>query len=159
MSEITTPSDSKMIKFSAGALQHVVLIPPSMLAGNDVFDSHTIFEQKHWDTATSLLASPTLRLPYSDLSQPSTLHAAVQQLTAYGIVIIQGVPTSATGNKNCSLREVANRFGEIRNTFYGETWDVKSVADSKNIAYTDVDLGLHQDLWWVPSKAGWKHRR
>lgn len=38
-------------------------------------------------------------------------------------------------------------MGEIRRTWYGDrVWDVKSVAGSKNIAYTNLDLGLHMDL-------------
>jgi len=136
-----------MVKLSGHpALQHDVVIPTSLLAGNDIFQSRTLYEARHWDSAATLLKSPTLRLHYQELSKPSGLHAAVQQLIAYGLVVIQGVPTDKTDNDECALREVANLLGEIRNTFYGETWDVKSVANSKNIAYTDVDLGLHQDL-------------
>lgn len=38
-------------------------------------------------------------------------------------------------------------MGEIRHTFYGPLWDVRSLgSSSRNIAYTNVDLGLHMDL-------------
>jgi len=70
----------------------------------------------------------------------------LEQLHVYGIAIIKDVPTKNTGNSDCTLRTVANWIGEIRNTFYGETWDVKSVLNSKNIAYTSDNLGLHMDL-------------
>jgi hypothetical protein len=148
MAEQVSLTGTKMVKFSDHpALQHDVVIPTSLLDGNDIFESRMLYEQRHWDSAATLLKSPTLRLHYQEISKPSGLYAAVQQLTAYGLVVIQGVPTDKTDNKDCTLRDVANLLGEIRNTFYGETWDVKSVANSKNIAYTDVDLGLHQDLW------------
>jgi alpha-ketoglutarate-dependent taurine dioxygenase len=39
------------------------------------------------------------------------------------------------------------QLGEIRNTFYGSLWNVQSLgSQSKNIAYTNFDLGLHMDL-------------
>lgn len=64
----------------------------------------------------------------------------------YGLLFVTNVPTEGTTNDACELRTLATRFGEIRETFYGQTWDVKNVPNSKNIAYTNVDLGLHMDL-------------
>jgi gamma-butyrobetaine dioxygenase len=94
-----------------------------------------------------LLTSPTLRVPYADFkSSPTAMHAALSQVVSYGLVVLTGVPTNATDNATCELRRAMEQIGEIRNTLYGETWDVKALKDSKNIAYTDVDLGFHQDL-------------
>jgi gamma-butyrobetaine dioxygenase len=126
---------------------HLVRIPTEMLSRTKVLESGQLFRQSYWKAAD--LAKSPLRIAYSDLSTPSTLHSATQQLIAYGIVVISGVPTEKTDDKDCSLRDVMKNWGEIRNTFYGETWDVKSLKESKNIAYTDVDLGLHMDLWCV----------
>ena len=85
-----------------------------------------------------------------DLANGSTrddmLLNTLDQLHRFGIVVIKGVPTDKTGDQDCSLREVMGWIGEIRNTFYGETWNVRNVANSKNVAYTDVNLGLHMDL-------------
>lgn len=91
-----------------------------------------------------------LHVQYTDLANGSTrddmLLNTLDQLHRFGIVVIKGVPTDKTGDQDCSLREVMGWIGEIRNTFYGETWNVRNVANSKNVAYTDVNLGLHMDL-------------
>jgi hypothetical protein len=44
------------------------------------------------------------------------------------------------------VEQVAGRIGPIRETFYGASWDVKSVPNAKNIAYTSLFLGFHMDL-------------
>lgn len=116
-----------------------------------IYEETRFTEAVTWDRA-GLVSSPTLRIPYSEyISSPSSLHAAMCQLQIYGIVILTGVPTEKTTNLDCELRKAMNRTGEIRNTFYGETWDVKAIKDSKNIAYTNVDLGVHQDLCYFES--------
>lgn len=46
----------------------------------------------------------------------------------------------------CELRKLAETFSNIRETFYGQVWDVVNVRNSRNIAYTNLDLGLHMDL-------------
>jgi gamma-butyrobetaine dioxygenase len=72
--------------------------------------------------------------------------AAMTQLERDGLLFIHGVPTVETSNESCELRRVAEAFGEIRNTFYGPLWDVKNTRDSRNLAYTNLDLNLHTDL-------------
>jgi len=71
---------------------------------------------------------------------------AIMQLERYGLAFVTGVPTHETSTETCELRKLAEMFGEIRNTFYGELWDVKNIRNSRNIAYTNLDLGLHMDL-------------
>jgi hypothetical protein len=106
--------------------------------------------QRQLWTAKSIVASPHLHVQFQDLIGYSgfeeTLYNTLHQLHKYGIVVIKGVPTEKTDNEDCSLREVMALIGEIRNTFYGETWNVRNVPNSKNVAYTDVNLGLHADL-------------
>lgn len=93
-----------------------------------------------WDR--TILEASNLRMRYDDLD----LAAMLRQVQVYGLVIITGVPTERTSDRDCELRAFMSRIGEIRNTFYGQTWDVKSVVNSKNVAYTSQDLGLHMDL-------------
>lgn len=110
-----------------------------------------IYTPIEWPTRAALLSSPTLRIPYTAfLTSPSHQHALLSQLTGYGLVILTGVPTERTADAECELRTAMGVLGELRNTFYGTTWDVKALRESRNIAYTDVDLGFHQDLWYVP---------
>jgi ATP-dependent protease Clp ATPase subunit len=105
------------------------------------------FPTKTWDTTQGLLDSPTLRIPYEEFkTSPTAMLAALAQVTSYGMVVLTGVPTEKTDDAGCELRAAMEKIGELRHTFYGETWNVKALKDSKNIAYTDVDLGFHQDL-------------
>jgi hypothetical protein len=101
-----------------------------------------------WDTA-GVRASPTLFTDYAALATSEGRLAAYEQVVRYGLLFVRGVPTAETNDASCELRTLAGRFGEIRRTFYGETWDVQSVKESKNIAYTNLDLGLHMDLLCV----------
>jgi gamma-butyrobetaine dioxygenase len=41
------------------------------------------------------------------------------------------------------------RFAEVRDTFYGNVWNLKTMDESRNIAYTSLFLGLHMDLLYV----------
>lgn len=88
------------------------------------------FVHQTWDGESLPLTN--LRFQYSDL--PKSLLKVLEQLQVYGIVVIEGVPTELTSDKECMLRKVTDMIGKIRNTFYGETWDVKSMKQSKNVA-------------------------
>ena len=98
-----------------------------------------------WD-ASYILQTPDLFLSYQSLQTPSGLLAGITQLSKLGLLFVTGVPNVESSNQTCELRTLAHLFGEIRNTFYGELWDVKNVRNSRNIAYTNLDLGLHMDL-------------
>ena len=75
------------------------------------------------------------------------LRQMLRVLQSKGIVMIKGVPTVETSDERCTLREVVEWIGHLRKTFYGDTWDVINLkSDSRNVAYTDKDLGLHMDL-------------
>ncbi|KAM5546223.1 hypothetical protein V8D89_000349 [Ganoderma adspersum] len=99
-----------------------------------------------WNVKTLRESATHLYIPYEELRTPKGLHAGMTQLTQYGLFFVTGVPTEKTSNEECELRALGERFGELRKTFYGETWDVKAIRNSRNIAYTNVDLGLHMDL-------------
>jgi gamma-butyrobetaine dioxygenase len=99
----------------------------------------------------SSISSSNLFIPYNNILNPSSsssgLVQAITQLFKYGLVFISGVPNQETSNEICELRTLAERFGEIRTTFYGPLWDVvNGNNDGKNIAYTNLELGLHMDL-------------
>ncbi|GMK59022.1 hypothetical protein CspeluHIS016_0700370 [Cutaneotrichosporon spelunceum] len=80
---------------------------------------------------------------------PLVLHHVLEQLQRYGIAVIRDVPTTKTANADCDLRELAESIGLLRTTFYGETWDVKNVPNARNVAYTNLNLGLHMDLLYM----------
>lgn len=128
---------------------HKSLYPRSFLerhsSPSNMFAFHKDVLQERWD-ASSLIKVTNLYLPYESLDAPSGLLAAITQLTRYGILFVTGVPNEDTSDQNCELRSLAERFGEIRETFYGQVWNVKNVQNSRNIAYTNLDLGMHMDL-------------
>ncbi len=62
-------------------------------------------------------------------------------LKASGLCIVKDVPTELN-----TITKVAERISYIRETMYGKVFDVVSVPDAINIAYTPVKLDFHQDL-------------
>ncbi|KAM6501163.1 gamma-butyrobetaine hydroxylase [Amanita muscaria] len=95
------------------------------------------------------LQKSTLFLPYSSLSTSQGLVTAIEQVSKYGILFVTGVPNEKTSNEECETRVLADKFGEIRPTFYGLLWDVVNKRSSKNIAYTNLNLDVHMDLLFV----------
>ncbi|KAK0127727.1 hypothetical protein ONS96_007241 [Cadophora gregata f. sp. sojae] len=79
------------------------------------------------------------------------LFRALFQLQTRGLLLLRNVPESEE-----SVAEIAGRIGTIRDTFYGRTWDVKSVAEAKNVAYTHQFLGLHMDLLYMTNPPGFQ---
>lgn len=108
----------------------------------------------YWRGSAQLLdmGEETISMPYSSLRRQDgsvndeQLLIMLRQVQQYGLVILRGVPTAETSNEACELRKFASLIGEIRNSFYGETWDVINMPNSKNVAYTNANLGLHMDL-------------
>jgi gamma-butyrobetaine dioxygenase len=78
------------------------------------------------------------------MSSDAVLYDALVQLRACGLLFIQGVPDSAT-----AVEDIGGRIGDLKHTFYGRTWDVKSIPQAENIAYTNKVLGLHMDLLYL----------
>ena len=78
------------------------------------------------------------------MSSDSALYRVLQQLRTHGLAFVTGVPESEK-----SVSTVAERIGPVKNTFYGYTWDVRSVPEAKNVAYTSQDLGFHMDLLYM----------
>ncbi|KAL5490633.1 hypothetical protein ACEPAI_5467 [Sanghuangporus weigelae] len=108
-----------------------------------LFTFHRDVSPEPW--MASQFASRTA-FPYTSLDQPETLLEVYKQLKSDGLVFFSGIPTEETSDEKCELRKLATRLSVLRRTFYGETWDVRNIRNSKNIAYTNLDLGLHMDL-------------
>lgn len=78
------------------------------------------------------------------------LDQALINLRDYGLCFLRNVPIQY----KCKVEAIAQKFGPIMETFYGRSWDVKSVSNSKNIAYTSLNLGFHMDLLYFESPPG-----
>lgn len=105
---------------------------------------------RSWDCRTMQQLLPTLRFDYSQyINQSKTFHKVIKSIRKWGLVFLNGVPKSEE-----AVEKIASRIGPLRNTFYGKTWDVVSVNEAKNVAYTDKYLGLHQDLLYMENPPG-----
>lgn len=78
------------------------------------------------------------------MKDDSTLYKALQQLHTHGLLFLKDVPKSEH-----FVSRIVQRIGPLKNTFYGKTWDVRSVPEAKNVAYTSQDLGFHMDLLYM----------
>jgi hypothetical protein len=95
----------------------------------------------HWDAASipGLLKS----FPFqSVMSSDRSLHGLLSSLHAVGIAFVDEMHVEPT----TTVEALVERIGPVLETFYGKSWDVRSVPEAKNVAYTAVELGLHMDL-------------
>lgn len=124
----------------------------------DINSSWDKFHQDHfgmtqpsvWDKST--IAEKLQHVDYEDyITQDAALYRVLQQLHNYGLALLRGVPESEK-----SVESIAGRIGRLRDTFYGRTWDVKSVPQAKNVAYTAQYLGLHMDLLYMRDPPGFQ---
>jgi alpha-ketoglutarate-dependent taurine dioxygenase len=64
----------------------------------------------------------------------------LERLLRDGIAFLSGVPSIETG-----ILEAAALAGRVSETNYGLVFDVRSVPQPENLAYSDLGLGLHTD--------------
>jgi len=111
-------------------------------------DRYMTDDPKLWDRDS--ITKNLQFVDYEDyMAADETLYRALRQLRQYGLLIVRGVPESET-----SVISIGERMGNLRDTFYGRTWDVKSVPQAKNVAYTAQYLGLHMDLLYMTNPPG-----
>ncbi|ETW77614.1 hypothetical protein HETIRDRAFT_327285 [Heterobasidion irregulare TC 32-1] len=138
--------DGVHIKWTSG---HTSFYPSAFLeryASSERLNTfHKDVHKQSWN-AKSISQSSDLFLSYGSLRSDVGLLDAITQLSKYGLLFLTGVPNTETSDERCEVRRVADTFGQLRSTFYGETWDVKNIVNSRNIAYTNLFLGLHTDL-------------
>lgn len=80
----------------------------------------------------------------SYMQDDGVLLSALRQLQTHGLVFVTSVPEDEK-----SVESLAERIGPLKTTFYGRTWDVRSVPQAKNVAYTSQNLGFHMDLLYL----------
>ncbi|KAK3997810.1 hypothetical protein QBC44DRAFT_314493 [Cladorrhinum sp. PSN332] len=107
---------------------------------------HPPYQRLFWNKSTfeALRAEGECTISYQDwMTNDEAFWAAFTTLTKTGLLFVQGVPEDER-----EVEKIASRIGMIQHTFYGNTWDVKSKPQAENVAYTNVFLGLHQDLMY-----------
>ncbi|KNC80460.1 hypothetical protein SARC_07176 [Sphaeroforma arctica JP610] len=78
----------------------------------------------------------------------NTLYSSLHELHTTGIFLVRNIPTEGV------VGPIAERIGPIRNTFYGNTWEVRYEPNPTNIASSSFSLPLHQDLQYFESPPG-----
>jgi gamma-butyrobetaine dioxygenase len=73
-------------------------------------------------------------------SGPVEERALLDVFLRYGFAILTGVPTESG-----MVARVGDRIGHVRVTNYGRWFEVKSVPNPNNLAYTGLGLGVHTD--------------
>ncbi|MCA8967065.1 MAG: TauD/TfdA family dioxygenase, partial [Planctomycetes bacterium] len=68
------------------------------------------------------------------------LHDWLAAVERHGFSLLSGVPCEPG-----SVERVAELFGYVRETNYGRHFDVRTVADPINLAYTGLGLSVHTD--------------
>ena len=85
------------------------------------------------------------------MNDPNAFTQAVRALREHGLIFVENIP-----HDEGAVQRIAEKIGPIRNTFYGSTWDVKSVQDAKNVAYTNHHLSFHMDLLYMANPPGYQ---
>ncbi|KAL2846845.1 hypothetical protein BJX68DRAFT_123063 [Aspergillus pseudodeflectus] len=76
---------------------------------------------------------------------------AMRNLSTFGLIFVKGIPDSRE-----MVEKIATRMGPLRNSFYGSTWDVRTIPEAKNVAYTNKYLGFHMDLMYMKDPPGFQ---
>ncbi|KAH7123697.1 hypothetical protein B0J11DRAFT_550550 [Dendryphion nanum] len=135
--DVPSSSPSHRTQHSINWLQRAVNTEIELRAGvrND--------ERILWDKAR--ITASNKWIDYDTyMSSDTELHTSLAHLHTHGLLFLRNVPDSEN-----SVVEIASRIGNLKDTFYGRTWDVKSKPKAENIAYTPHFLGLHMDLLYT----------
>lgn len=139
--------------FSEPGEVHATILPEHYFAIHNGIatisaDRHGNLEPRHWWRKRI-----TNELQYVEYEQYMTtdevLYLALRQLVKHGLLLVRGVPDSEEAVEN-----IASRIGNLRDSLYGRTWDVRSIPEAKNVAYTSQFLGLHMDLLYMANPPG-----
>ena len=107
---------------------------------SEFLDSENILnsvKQVTWDS--SLKNKPTYEFQES-FSESEEMYEFLKSFHQYGFVIIKNVPI-----QNNYIIQFANSIGSIRPTNFGEYFNVKSVPNPNDLAYTSLALSPHTD--------------
>ena len=75
-----------------------------------------------------------------DFYESKEMHNLLVSFYQYGFVIIKNVPT-----KNNFIINFANSIGSVRRTNFGEFFNVRSIPNPNDLAYTSYNLAPHTD--------------
>jgi alpha-ketoglutarate-dependent taurine dioxygenase len=100
------------------------------------------FRPKHWLEGARLHAARDFAwTTFAEIDGNPSLRAHwLMRLVQDGIAFLRDVPSTDAG-----ILQAAARVGRVSETNYGLVYDVRSVPQPENLAYSDLGLGLHTD--------------
>lgn len=99
-----------------------------------------LVEPQLWRADLTVAGIPRFAGP-DIVADDKVLDAWMRQTARFGLSIVDGL-----GDRIDAGVEVAQRIGFLRQTNFGTTFEVVSMPDPNNLAYTPVALPLHTDL-------------
>ena len=105
-------------------------------------DPRPEFTTRRWLEGASLNAARDFAwATFSEAQSDRSRRARwLTQLLQDGIAFLSNVPSNDAG-----ILEAAALVGRVSETNYGQVFDVRSVPQPENLAYSDLGLGLHTD--------------
>lgn len=116
---------------------------------------------------TSALDKNEIQTTWKEYQTTEGMHKIVKALHDYGLAFVTELPDQNTKVVDAEdkdvgtvtaepilVEEVGKKIGYIKETFYGRSWDTRSVPNPKNVAYTSQYLPLHMDLLYYESPPG-----
>jgi gamma-butyrobetaine dioxygenase len=89
---------------------------------------------------TAALDLATVRIDWRRLGDPEQLRRATGTFLSYGFIVLHDVPMQRE-----EILKVARTFGNLRETNFGQYFEVYSRQQSNDLAYRPVALGPHTD--------------
>jgi gamma-butyrobetaine dioxygenase len=120
-------SDDHATVYDGAALAREIALPPG---------DHDLPPVRAW--TGELVDLP--RFVWDEAPDDATRLAWVSAFLEYGFVVFSGVPST-----DRSVIRVGEAFGHVRVTNFGDLFDVRSVPNANDLAYTALELGAHTD--------------
>jgi gamma-butyrobetaine dioxygenase len=125
-----------------GSAEGVWFELPWLAAQRDLRAYRPEFEPRRWLEGAALGAARDFARASSErLQSDRRLQSSwLTRLLQDGIAFLSGVPAAED-----ALLAAMRLVGQVAETNYGEVFDVRSVPEPENLAYSDLGLGLHTD--------------
>ncbi len=114
---------------------------PWLAAQRDRRSYRPEFDARRWLDGAALETREFSRASLEDLQSDRRLRSGwLTRLLQDGLAFLGGVPAAED-----ALLEAMQLVGQVAETNYGLVFDVRSVPQPENLAYSDLGLGLHTD--------------
>lgn len=128
-------ADQLTLTFNSGESFNIYL-PDTLRELGWIEDPEALPHPESWDSALT----PFPRSDWQSLDDPDNLRLVLNNYFTYGFCVFENTPTQKD-----NLKTLARRFGYLRETNFGELFNVQTKPSPTDLAYTDVALASHTD--------------